>query len=214
MPPQPLSQPSLLTPPATVSPQTALHLSQRAPLLLSKSPTSSLPWPLSLLFNTETPDTWTIHENALYASLRTGDDATARQLLSRLTARFGEENPRVLTLRGIYEETVAKNNAELEAVLKNYDKFLKDDPTLFPIRKRRAVVLKALGRTQDAVAALVELVDQSPADAEAWAELGDLYKELGSFSQAIYCWEEVLLFAPNSWAVCSQGCAIWREDNC
>lgn len=72
---------------------------------------------------------------------------------------------------------------------------------MFPIRKRRVAVLKALGRTADAMTALVELVEQSPADAEAWAELGDGYVGLGMWGQAVFCWEEVLLFCSNSWAV-------------
>jgi tetratricopeptide (TPR) repeat protein len=200
MPPYNPPIPSLLSPPTNITPQTALTLSQKSPLLLTRNPTSSLPWPISLLTSTETPSTWTIHENAFYASLRTGDDASARQLLTRLTARFGETNERILTLRGVYEEAVAKNNSELEQVLKRYERQIKEDPTMFPIRKRRVAVLKALGRTQDAMAALVELVEQSPADVEAWAELGDGYMGMGLWAQAVFCWEEVLLVCPNAWA--------------
>ena len=42
---------NLLSLPPSISPPTALALSQKAPLILANPPTSSLPWPLSLLFS-------------------------------------------------------------------------------------------------------------------------------------------------------------------
>lgn len=41
----------------------------------------------------------------------------------------------------------------------------------------------------------------SPTDAEAWAELSDLYLSQGLYSQAIFALEEVLVLAPNAWNV-------------
>ncbi|KAF2684914.1 protein prenylyltransferase [Lentithecium fluviatile CBS 122367] len=195
---------NLLTPPAQITPQTALALSQKAPPILSTSPTSPLPWPLSLLFSRETPETWTIHENLLFASLRTGDDASARQVLDRLTTRFGADNERIITLRGIYEEALAKDDKDLEKVFEGYEKVLKADPTNFGVRKRRVAVLKSLGRTADAITALTVLLENSPTDAEAWAELGELYASMGAWGQAIFCLEEVLLIMPNAWSAHAQ----------
>ena len=54
----------------------------------------------------------------------------------------------------------------------------------------------------EAIEALVELLEASPADIEAWTELSDLYITQGFFSQAEFCLEEVLLVAPNAWNVC------------
>lgn len=193
---------NLLTPPAQITPRDALHLSQKAPLILSSAPTSSLPWPLSLLFSRETPETWTIHENLLLAALRTGDDAAARQILDRMTERFGEENERIVALRGIYEEALAKDDKELAKILDGYGKVLEADPTNFPIRKRGIAVMKSLGKTAEAIASLRVLLDNSPTDIEAWAEMSDLYASIGSWGQAIYCLEEVLLLMPNAWSVC------------
>ena len=68
--------------------------------------------------------------------------------------------------------------------------------------KRRIALLRTLGRINDAIDALVELLDASPTDIEAWSELADLYLSQGLFSQAEYCLEEVLLVAPNAWNVC------------
>lgn len=121
----------LVNPPPHLPPEAALQLSQSAPHLLSKSPTSELPWPLSILFSSETPDTWAAHENLLKACLRTGDDKSARQCLDRLSERFGGDNERVLALQGLYAEAIAKNQGELEKILSGYTTKVKEDPTLF-----------------------------------------------------------------------------------
>ena len=70
-----------------------------------------------------------------------------------------------------------------------------------PIMKRRIALLRSLGRTNDAIDALVDLLDSSPTDIEAWSELADLYTSQGLISQAEYCLEEILLVAPNAWNV-------------
>ncbi|KAF2259823.1 hypothetical protein CC78DRAFT_502535 [Lojkania enalia] len=199
-----MTQANLLTPPSSIPPPVALQLSQRAPPIIASSPTSSLPWPLSLLFNAETPETWTIHENLLLSALRTGDDKAARALLDRLTTRFGASNPRIITLRGIYEEGTAKSDKELETIFKKYEDILKEDPSNFAIRKRRVAVLKSLGRIQDAIIALTVLLENSPTDAEGWAELSELYVKVGAWGQAVFAMEEVLLIIPNAWTAHAQ----------
>ncbi|KAF2630753.1 hypothetical protein BU25DRAFT_408033 [Macroventuria anomochaeta] len=191
---------NLLAPPSNIAPPAALALSQKAPLILSNPPTSSLPWPLSLLFSRETPESWAIHENLFLSALRTGDEESAAQLLSRLASRFGEHNERIVTLRGIYNEATAQTPASLEKVFEGYEKILREDPTNISIRKRRVAVLKSLGRTSDAVTALTVLLQNSPTDVEAWAEASELYASQAAWGQAIYCAEEVLLFAPTSWS--------------
>lgn len=60
-----------------------------------------------------------------------------------------------------------------------------------------------MGRVSDSASALVQLLDFSPTDAEAWAELSDIYLSQGLYPQAIYALEEVLVLAPNAWNVCS-----------
>lgn len=119
----------LLDPPPHLSPETALRMSQQAPRILQTSPTTSLPYPLSLFISGETPETWTAYENLLVACLRTGDDKSARLCLDRLTERFGEKNERIMAMRGMYEEAVASDTRALERVLKQYEDILKDDPT-------------------------------------------------------------------------------------
>ena len=67
--------------------------------------------------------------------------------------------------------------------------------------KRRIALLKTLNKTTEAITALNEFVDSSPTDAEAWAELGDLYVAQGMYPQAIFALEEVLLITPYAWNV-------------
>ena len=69
--------------------------------------------------------------------------------------------------------------------------------------KRRVALLRSLSRPADAIQALVELLEASPTDIEAWTELSDLYLAQGLFPQAEFCLEEVLLVTPNAWNVCS-----------
>ena len=70
-----------------------------------------------------------------------------------------------------------------------------------PIAKRRIALLKSISRTGEAIEALVQYLDVSPTDAEAWCELAELYLSEGSGSRAVFCLEEALLIVPNAWNV-------------
>lgn len=118
-----------------------------------------------------------------------------------MIARFGDDNERMMALKGMYEEATAVDKAGLEKVLKEYEKILAADPTNMAVRKRRIALLRSMSRPADAIAGLVELVDSSPTDAEAWAELSDLYVSQNMHAQAIFSLEEVLLITPNAWNV-------------
>ncbi|KAF2766004.1 tetratricopeptide repeat domain-containing protein [Teratosphaeria nubilosa] len=190
---------ALLQPIPHTSPGATLTLSQRAKTYLQSQTAWTLPYPLSLLTASESQEKWAVYENLFLANLRTGDFDTAETLLTQLVQRFGAQNEHVLALNGLYEEATAKDETELAEVLRGYDELLKVDAANFPIRKRRAALLRAMGRTADAIAALRGLLDQSPTDAEAWSELSDLYVKEGMYEQAIYCLEEVLLVMPNAW---------------
>ena len=73
-----------------------------------------------------------------------------------------------------------------------------------PIAKRRIALLRSLDRSSEAIHDLIELLDSSPTDVEAWSELAELYISQGLYSQAAFCLEEVLLLAPNAWNVCDK----------
>lgn len=191
----------LLAPPTNNSPSAALQLSQAAPTFFASQSGFSLPWPLSLLSASESQEKWQIYHNVFTACLQTGDNESAYLCLEELTERFGKDNERVMALQGLYEEATAKDDAELQAVLGRYEEILKEDPTLFAIQKRRAALLRSMGKTSEAVVALTSLLDASPIDAESWSELADVYLTQGLFEQAVFCLEEVLLVTPNAWNI-------------
>lgn len=190
----------LLRPPATLTPSEALHRSQQAPTILA-NPTISIPWPLSLLTTSDAPEKWTIYENLFYSCLRTGDNRSATLALSKMKERFGDVNERVMGLTGLYHEAVAQEDGRLSNLLEQYKEAVEDMPINMVMRKRRIALLRNVGKSNEAISALVELLDISPTDAEAWAELADLYFVQGSYEKAVYCLEEVLLVMPNAWNV-------------
>ncbi|KAI4161874.1 MAG: hypothetical protein LQ342_004565 [Letrouitia transgressa] len=173
------------------SQQAAEHLQKHAPSgTLLQAPFSSQPASLEL---------WSSYETYLFSCLRTGDDKAAHLCLEKLVNRFGANNDRVMALHGIYQEAMAEGEPALERILQEYCDILAEDPSNIPIVKRRVVLLRGLSRTNDAIAALVDLLGASPTDIEAWAELSDLYMSQRMFPQAAFCQEEILLVAPNAW---------------
>lgn len=193
----------LLDPPGHLSPPETLKLSQQAARFFKSQASGllQLPYPLSILTTSESPEKWQTYENLLVTCLKTGDDESAYICLQELLSRFGDDNERIQALGGLYREATAKNDAELNQVLKSYEDTLAEKPTNFPIRKRRIALLRSMGKNADAIKALTELLDVSPIDAEAWSELSDLYFSQAMYSQAVFCLEEVLLITPNAWNV-------------
>jgi tetratricopeptide (TPR) repeat protein len=70
-----------------------------------------------------------------------------------------------------------------------------------PVSKRRIALLRSLKKPTEAITALIQFLDSSPTDAEAWAELADLYLTQGMYQQSIFALEEVLLVTPYAWNV-------------
>ncbi|RDL41394.1 Uncharacterized protein BP5553_01373 [Venustampulla echinocandica] len=191
---------SLLRPQTHLPPSVAVQLSQQAPFILRNTPSAISPYSLSSLWSAaESPELWMTYENLMLSCLRTGDEQSAHLCLERLTERFGASNERLMALRGLFQEATAQDDAALKKVLQQYEKILADDPSNMPVSKRRITLLKSLKKIPDAVTALTQLLDASPIDAEAWAELSDLYFSQGMYPQAIFALEEVLLIAPNAW---------------
>ncbi|KAF7555523.1 hypothetical protein G7046_g6544 [Stylonectria norvegica] len=194
--------PSLVQPYGQLSPADALQLAQQAPTILRSNPKAISASPLQSLFSApETADLWTIYENLLLSCLRTGNDVAAHQCLERLVLRFGADNERVMALEGLVKEAEATNHNELWAVLKEYEDILQEDGANIPIAKRRVALLRSMGKIPESIASLVALLGYSPTDAEAWAELADMYLSQGLYSQAIYALEEVLIVTPNAWNI-------------
>jgi len=190
----------LTYPPPNPSPEISLRISQVAPKFL-KNTSRSLLWPLSLLSRDETPETWIAYENLFMQCLRTGDDASARQILDRLVKRYGQTNDRVQAYQGMWEEAMAQDERDTTRVFEFYGRTLETDPTNLPVQKRRIALLKSIGNYNEAITQLTGLLSASPVDAESWAELSNLYIGQGMVDQAIFCLEEVLLIQPNAWNI-------------
>ena len=104
----------------SLSQQTAQHLQKHA-----STGTSTIPIPL--LSYPESTDIWLTYERLFLSCLRTGDDRAAFNCLEKLISRFGATNERVMGLRGLYQEAVAKDDATLERVLQEYEEVLAED---------------------------------------------------------------------------------------
>jgi hypothetical protein len=105
-----------------------MQLAQQAPTVLQSSPSRISSNPVLALFSAgETADLWLTYENLLLSCLRTGDEATAHQCLERLVVRFGDDNERIMALKGLVQEAAGADNNALETVLREYDGILKDN---------------------------------------------------------------------------------------
>lgn len=65
----------------------------------------------------------------MLSCLRTGDEQSAHLCLERLTSRFGEDNERLMALRGLFQEAIASDDLALQRVLEEYESILKKNPT-------------------------------------------------------------------------------------
>jgi hypothetical protein len=65
----------------------------------------------------------------MLSCLRTGDEQSAHLCLERLTERFGAENEKLMALRGLFQEAIAKDDAALKKVLEEYENILTKDPS-------------------------------------------------------------------------------------
>lgn len=121
---------SLSHPPAHLPPAVALQLSQQAPVTLQNTPSVISPYSVSSLWSAaETPELWSEYENLMLSCLRTSDEKSAHLCLQRLTERFGAENERLMALRGLFQEAIAKDDAALKQVLEEYETILNTDPS-------------------------------------------------------------------------------------
>ena len=106
----------------------ALSLSQQTAQYLQKHAfTGTLTVPIPFFSLPESTDVWLMYEKLLLSCLRTGDDKAAFNCLEKLIDRFGATNERVMGLRGIYQESVAKDDVALERVLQEYNEVLVED---------------------------------------------------------------------------------------
>lgn len=71
-----------------------------------------------------------------------------------------------------------------------------DNANVKPIIKRKATFLRSLDRTKEAVSVLVAYLDVYYSDADAWAELAEIYSSCYEYAKAAFCCAEVVLLKP------------------
>eukprot|EP01102_Stenamoeba_stenopodia_P003750 TRINITY_DN13907_c0_g1_i1.p1 TRINITY_DN13907_c0_g1~~TRINITY_DN13907_c0_g1_i1.p1 ORF type:complete len:314 (-),score=68.19 TRINITY_DN13907_c0_g1_i1:102-1043(-) len=139
-------------------------------------------------------DVWVIYEQVVVAALDTGDYDLAKSYIDKLSRKFPKSH-RVGRLKGLWLEASEKwNEAE-----KLYEKLVEHDPSDTIAAKRRICIQKAKGNINGAISLLNSYLNDFQADESAWHELSDLYLSQLTYKQAAFCFEELLLAAPNNY---------------
>ncbi|KAL4946911.1 hypothetical protein BDV06DRAFT_181894 [Aspergillus oleicola] len=183
--------------------KTALHRSQQAPTILSQQ-ASGNNFVRRLVLDQEASADFDSLEKLFFSCLQSADDKAASSCLQRLAHRFGASNERIMALQSLYDEVLANNQQDLEQCLKKCEEILSQNPVNLPIRKRQIALLRSLSRPTDAIFGLIQLLEATPTDAEAWCELAEIYQSQGMSPQAIFSLEEALLIVPHAWNVHSR----------
>ncbi|XP_076245638.1 ER membrane protein complex subunit 2-A isoform X2 [Calliopsis andreniformis] len=112
----------------------------------------------------------------------------------RILKREFPSSLRVYKYRAMHLEAVELYDEALELL----DLIISRDETNAAPRKRRIAILKARGRTSEAIKELTEYLRKFMSDQEAWHELCDLYLQEQEYSKAAFCMEELILHNPHS----------------
>uniref|UniRef100_A0AAQ4RB64 ER membrane protein complex subunit 2 n=1 Tax=Gasterosteus aculeatus aculeatus TaxID=481459 RepID=A0AAQ4RB64_GASAC len=115
-------------------------------------------------------DVWIIYEQVMIAALDCSRDDLALTCLQELRKQFPDSH-RVKRLSGMRLEALER----YDEANKHYDAILQDDPTNTAARKRKISILKAQGKSAEAIRELNEYLEQFVGDQEAWHELSELY---------------------------------------
>ncbi|TFK53012.1 hypothetical protein OE88DRAFT_1627603 [Heliocybe sulcata] len=138
-------------------------------------------------------ESWSFLEQLALAAIDVGRLDIADRCLQLLTDKF-PGSPRLDCLHGIRKE-VTESPA---AVLLYYGKLLQADPVNVALWKRKISVLRRIGRIDEAVAELIELLDTFYTDVEGWLELVDMYCSVHQYISSLQSLSHVLLLAPQN----------------
>nr|ACO08465.1 Tetratricopeptide repeat protein KIAA0103 [Oncorhynchus mykiss] len=144
-------------------------------------------------------DIWIIYEQVMIAALDCSRDDLAWTCLQELKRQF-PGSQRVKRLAGMRLEALEK----YEDANKQYDSILQDDPTNTAARKRKISILKAQGKSAEAIRELNEYLEQFVGDQGAWHELSELYINEHDYGKAAFCLEELMMTNPHNHLYCEQ----------
>ncbi|XP_041843936.1 ER membrane protein complex subunit 2 [Melanotaenia boesemani] len=144
-------------------------------------------------------DIWIIYEQVMIAALDCSRDDLALTCLQELRKQFPDSH-RVKRLTGMRLEALER----YDEANKHYDAILQDDPTNTAARKRKISILKAQGKSTEAIRELNEYLEQFVGDQEAWHELSELYINEHDYGKAAFCLEELMMTNPHNHLYCEQ----------
>uniref|UniRef100_A0A8C2G9M2 ER membrane protein complex subunit 2 n=1 Tax=Cyprinus carpio TaxID=7962 RepID=A0A8C2G9M2_CYPCA len=144
-------------------------------------------------------DIWIIYEQVMIAALDCSRDDLAWSCLQELKRQFPDSH-RVKRLAGMRLEALER----YEDANKLYDSILQDDPTNTAARKRKISILRAQGKSSEAIRELNEYLEQFVGDQEAWHELSELYINEHDYAKAAFCLEELMMTNPHNHLYCEQ----------
>eukprot|EP01116_Phalansterium_solitarium_P021770 TRINITY_DN6916_c0_g1_i1.p2 TRINITY_DN6916_c0_g1~~TRINITY_DN6916_c0_g1_i1.p2 ORF type:complete len:295 (+),score=37.95 TRINITY_DN6916_c0_g1_i1:84-968(+) len=143
---------------------------------------------------------WDLTEQVFIAAIDVRDDLLSKDLMARMRAKFGHKSLRVRRLAGMQLEA-SRNFSEAEQI---YADILKEDPANSFVMKRQIAIRKAVGDLPAAVKALNEYLKIFMADSDAWQELAELYIEQQNHKLAAFCYEELIMAAPQNFHLYSK----------
>ncbi|KAJ0177611.1 hypothetical protein K1T71_006484 [Dendrolimus kikuchii] len=132
-------------------------------------------------------------EQVIYAALDTHQYGIASMCIVILHEKF-PGSMRIARFRAMLCEAKEKYDEALEIL----EEIIKADETNSAARKRRVAILKAQGLIPEAIKELVDYLKKFMSDVEAWQELCTLYQQVGEYSRAAFCAEELILHQPHN----------------
>ncbi|KZT63519.1 TPR-like protein [Daedalea quercina L-15889] len=136
---------------------------------------------------------WDNLEKLFLAALDQGDIEVADQCLQLILDKF-PGSPRADVLQGLRMEATEP----LDVALKFYSELLEADETNAAVWRRKAVVLRNMGKIDRAVEELSSMLDTFYADVGGWLELADIYSSCNQYTYALQSLSHALILAPQS----------------
>uniref|UniRef100_A0A8C7XF45 ER membrane protein complex subunit 2 n=1 Tax=Oryzias sinensis TaxID=183150 RepID=A0A8C7XF45_9TELE len=138
-------------------------------------------------------DIWIIYEQVMIAALDCSRDDLALTCLQELRKQFPDSH-RVKRLAGMRLEALER----YEEANKHYDAILQDDPTNTAARKRKIAILKAQGKSTEAIRELNEYLEHL--HLVTFLTLCHFH----SYGKAAFCLEELMMTNPHNHLYCEQ----------
>ncbi|EGW31055.1 uncharacterized protein SPAPADRAFT_56971 [Spathaspora passalidarum NRRL Y-27907] len=135
-----------------------------------------------------------LYELEFYSCILTNHDIEAKAVIDLLLDQFqsNSKSQRIKLLQSIYYEAIGDG--------KQATQLLTQDPDELSL-SRRLVTFSRSDGSDKYIKNLCYYLDLQPSDLSAWAELGNEYKKIGKYQDAIYCLKEILLHEPLAYPV-------------